>query len=157
MKFLSFIVIFISLPAASNELKSSYDQLNDAYLRCSNLERKADFHKFENSWFSTLNDQEQILILRKLSKKAFKQCVKPEAKNIAYELVQNVIETGNDKALVDYIKLMEQPNLSQETQLILDRLDENKLKNLSKNSLFKSPFNAFDAFNQINGKPFKAK
>ena len=146
-------LIFLSSPVFGETLKNSYDKLNEAYAKCTNLERDADLSNVNNEWLQSLSDRDQIIVLRSISRKAYDNCVKPESLIFSYDIVRAAIN-GDSKPLDNYIKLMELSNTQIELDKKFSQFNPDKIKTLLNNPLLNQPFNARTAFEQINNRDY---
>ena len=146
-------LIFLSSPVFGETLKNNYDKLNEAYAKCTNLERDADLSNVNNEWLQSLSDRDQIIVLRSISRKAYDNCVKPESLIFSYDIVRAAIN-GDSKPLDNYIKLMELSNTQIELDKKFSQFNPDKIKTLLNNPLLNQPFNARTAFEQINNRDY---
>ena len=146
-------LIFLSSPVFGETLKNNYDKLNEAYTKCTNLERDADLSNVNNEWLQSLSDRDQIIVLRSISRKAYDNCVKPESLIFSYDIVRAAIN-GDSKPLDNYIKLMELSNTQIELDKKFSQFNPDKIKTLLNNPLLNQPFNARTAFEQINNRDY---
>ncbi|PKF80629.1 hypothetical protein CW749_05505 [Vibrio sp. vnigr-6D03] len=132
-----------TIESSQKLLAETYVNLNEKLEICSTLKKRPV--KIEDKWLKEQSLIAQKAIILELSKKATKRCAQLEESayiNAAFELAVY----GERKALDEYLKLRSYDKPNSEIQAILDTLDHDQLKRISKLNQYQFPFDAISAF-----------